>query len=347
LCIKCLEKLNDFEQYLKRTKIKFFPLFLKVEDQVEMIKYLKNPDLSFFDIVEHIYNLHENDKSSFDFILLHISNEILYYDYINNYQIHYREKYKSYFENFEYDYGPKYLKKHIEEKTFLGISSQYYFGSLRKMERHRKYLIYKYRTKIFDSIYRNKRSLTTEDIKEIVFTLIDSKIRRNEKVSGKNICTRFLDFYLNSPLFSHNCDKFITKNKEGEIMLETIRKEKQEILKGYQIEIDSDDRFGYYLGQLIYYLIQKSKTQNRMALLNPIISCQSTESLQRIVVEKYIEKYSRELSGYKDFKHLLIAAILGYLNSKFKSPFNNIKMPFYVGFFDDNIFFMKGVEKSE
>ena len=83
-----------------------------------------------------------------------------------------------------------------------------------------------------------------------------------------------------------------------------------------------------------------------MNLLTPILACQSIDTLKRVVLEKYIEKYARELSAYKDFRHKVLATTLDYLNSDLSSSFNDVKMPFYVGFFDDNIFF-EGSKKEE
>ncbi len=246
LCIKCLKKLNDFEQFLKEYNIKFFPLFIDENLKDELFRFLK-PNQSFFEIIDYIYQIHrDRGDTLFDFYLLHISKDILYYDYINNYKKNYRNNYQLFFdeEGSSISYGPKNLKEQLREKDFVGMSSGYYFGSLRKMETYRKYLILKYRTKFFNSIYRNKTSLTNQDIKEIVSTILDHKIRNRDKISRKDICSRFLNFYLNSPLFCYNDDNFIKKNKDGDIMLETIRKEKREILKGNLIKIDSDEMFG-------------------------------------------------------------------------------------------------------
>ena len=125
-------------------------------------------------------------------------------------------------------------------------------------------------------------------------------------------------------------------------MLDEIREDKEKIIAGERPNIDSDEKFGYFLGQITYYLIEKSKASDKMGLLTPMLSCKSKESLKRIVLEKYVDKYSRELSDYKDFRHRVIAETLDYLNSDLESPFNDIKISFYIGFFDDNIFYERG-----
>lgn len=132
-------------------------------------------------------------------------------------------------------------------------------------------------------------------------------------------------------------------------MLEEIRKEKEEILENdADLSIDSDEKFAYYLGQIAYYLISQSETKGdkKMGLLRPIISCQSPQSLQRVMIDKYLDKYGYKLRTYHDFRHKILSSTLDYLNSKLNAPFGKIKVPFYVGFFDENIFYQSTKNKE-
>lgn len=347
ICINCLKKLNDFEKFMDKNEIKFFPLFINESLQIDLIKSLRDNKKSFFEILEHIRDLNKEKEVSYDFYLIHRSNDILFYDYISNYKMNFG-KY-----NYYYSKNKRKPRKY-GAKDFLGslyhilrFSYGHYFGNLSRMDTTRKYLILKYRNKFFDTIYRNKRNLASKEIAEIVVNRLDNQIVNSSLPKKEEIWKTYLDFYLNSCIFSKTNDAFLIRNKKGGIMLDTIRSEKNEIIKGNSLKIDSDSKFGYYLGQLIYYLIQKSQTDNKMALLTPILSCQSIKTLRRVVIEKYLEKYARELSNYKDFRHIVIAETLDYLNTKLKTTFNTLKIAFYIGYFDENIFYSKREDKNE
>jgi len=340
ICGECLRKLNEFEKLLY--KIDFFPIFINDEYQIESIKKLKE-ELKFFGIVKHIFE--KFDTKELDFILLHSKKGILYYDYVDNYRFEIGKYHHYFLEKEDENFNLEELKSKI--RKLLGLTS--FFGDLgRGVETYKRYLIHKYRGKFFEQIYRNKTALTGKDIDEILSVILDHKIRNGDLQYGKKskeyVQNDILDFYLNSYLFSRNPTKFVVNG--GKNMLEEIRKEKEKIVSNGHFVIDSDEKFGYYLGQIIYYLIQKSKSENKMNLLTPILACQSIDTLKRVVLEKYIEKYARELSAYKDFRHKVLATTLDYLNSDLSSSFNDVKMPFYVGFFDDNIFF-EGSKKEE
>ena len=341
ICTKCAMMLNDFEKFLVEYRIRVFPLFIDDDIRMKEIEYLKSgKTCRFFDIIQHIRSL--SQSPDMDFILFYKYSDILYYDYVSNYRLE-LGTYRHYFnEPRTSKFTLKDFRDKIENKRLIGLSQ--YFGKLKKVETFRKYLFYKYRQKLFDQIYRNKITLSCSDIKEIILTILDHKIQNKEiefnKKGEKYVKNELLDFYLNSHLFARNPDKFIQNG--GRNMLDEIREDKEKIIAGERPTIDSDEKFGYFLGQMTYYLIERSKASDKMGLLTPILSCKSKESLKRIVLEKYVDKYGRELSDYKDFRHRVIAETLDYLNSELESPFNYIKISFYIGFFDNNIFYEKG-----
>ncbi|MHA1395859.1 MAG: hypothetical protein ACTSRZ_20340, partial [Promethearchaeota archaeon] len=347
ICIDCLKLLNNFETFLNETK-DFFPLFLNEKIQKEEINFLKKENKkTFFDIIEHIYYYQKEGLQ--DFILIKASGgDIEYFDYISNCAYYFKGRYHHYFKHYEDSerLSIKKLYSKISDKDFLNLKSNLFFGKISsskaKIPSFKKHLIFKYRKKIFDTIYKNKiNCLTVNDIKEICLSFVENTILNKEVKEKTNLIkNKFLDFYLNSILFIKNPDKFIKLNKRGKNMLEKIREEKKNIsafineqddLKEFEnfFRINSDEKFGYYLGQFVYYLIEKSKAGNKMSLLTPILSCKTIENLRRVIIEKYFEKYGRELSDYKDFRHVLIADILDYLKSEVKSPFNDIKLSFY------------------
>ena len=72
------------------------------------------------------------------------------------------------------------------------------------------------------------------------------------------------NFYLNSTLYASVENAFLLKNQEGKIMLENIRQEKEDIISGKkELKIDSDEIFGYYLGQMIKYLIRSIRNNKK------------------------------------------------------------------------------------
>lgn len=339
LCRSCCKKLNSFEQFLRKYRIDFFPLFIRADFELEEIKYIKQ-GLNFFDVLDHIINTVAKGEA-LDFILLHYKGDILYYDYVDSYRFELEGIYRNYLSDgiHAQKITLRQLIAIFADESVLGLKQIPFFDEVDTSETYKKYLVYKYRQKIFDLIYRNKRNFFDEDLAEITLIVLESRIRNQKSTWVKE--KKLLDFYLNSDLFVRNPNIFIKKNKDGENMLEQIRKEKQEIVSGtISPNIDSDEKFAYYLGQTIYYLMSKSEAEDKMKLLSPIINAYEPEVLRKIVAEKYLDKYYYTLSTYHDFKHKIIATVFDYL-SNLKVPFSKIKIPFYVGFFDENIFYSK------
>ena len=348
ICVNCMKKLNDFEKFLKDNDIYFFPLFVDKQNQEKEINYLKgNDDLTFFDIIEHINDISKSKQN--DFILLHQSNDILFYDYISNYELELGEQENYLVQNDKYSLKTKRsLRQVFREKEILGLrNSQIFRSDIGKVKNPQKYLIYKYRQKIFDLVYRNKNILTDKDLKDIISQILDDRIRNDIPSQPYYDERKILDLYLNSDLFVRKPGDMIQRNR-GKNMLEKIKKEKEAVVnQKSELQIESDAKFGYYLGQLIYHLIERSESKNKMNLLTPMLDCQSKESIKRTVTEKYLDKYYHTLSDYKDFRHKVLSETLDYLQSDLNSNFNKIKVPFYIGFFDENIFYETEKDEKE
>ncbi|UJG43466.1 MAG: hypothetical protein K9W46_13990 [Candidatus Heimdallarchaeum endolithica] len=357
ICIYCTEYFNNFLYFLKENKINIFPLFIEeslLKKEIEFIKSLKKKDKDkknfFFQAIKRIQDI--SNLNSFDILLVHIvdKKKLIFFDYITNYSVYFsgNSEYIEYFgTNSIKKFGKEDLLKKLGKIFDLKIN---FFGDIDTMKKSgitdQKYLIYKYRKKIFDTIYRSEICLTDNDIAEITTKILEIKFIMNSetpKESSTISRNEILNFYLNAELYSIVNDNFIKKNKKGEIMLDEIRKEKKKIINGESFKIDSPEKFAYYLGQMVYYLINKSNVDRnkKMTLLTPLVSVQSPTNLKRIVLEKYLEKYIHEISEYKDFRHIVFAETLNYLANNFSQPFNEVKISFYVGFFDKNIFFME------
>ena len=50
---------------------------------------------------------------------------------------------------------------------------------------------------------------------------------------------------------------------------------------------------------------------------------------------------------FKDFVHSIISHVLDYLNDQLKKNFTEIKVSFYIGFFDKNIFFISNKNQTK
>jgi len=348
-CNECALKLNRFEWFLKNRGIDIFPLFISEDYKKTLINYLKSSKdkgMKFFNIVKNV--VERDGPRPFDFYLVIRKKDFLYFDYVNNYrfdlgnwikwdkqsqQINMRDllgKFNDIFNNIS--------EKNISKKD---ISSLFFEKNLKNknLKPMEKYLIFTYLEKIFNLIYRNSNVLSKNDVEDIICNILDNKIlnaatemQNQTKDSAKNL----LEFYLNSNLFTR-----------GDVMnsdeLDSIRNKKPDIVsKKTKLSIESDEEFAYFLGQLVYFLVQQSKTnQNKTILLQPLVNCHNIQSLKKILFEKYLEKYYHGIQNEKDFKHDLISKILSHLEKIKVTSFDRIKLPFYVGYFDDNIFIQK------
>ena len=121
------------------------------------------------------------------------------------------------------------------------------------------------------------------------------------------------------------------------IRVELIRKVKEE----KEVSIESDEEFYYLAGQIAYYLITKSKAQNRnYNMLEPFFKAKSSRELKK-QINNIFENYKHAISVDDARFRTLMGLLEGYCA---ESDMKENKDLFLAGFLSKNIMFIKREE---
>lgn len=338
-CTKCIQKSDDFKNILNDYDIKIFPLFVKPDEIREEIKLLdhnlqesKNKFAFIFDQLKTRQN-----KNIFDFYLCVMSGDYFFFDYVTGYKWEIGT-YTNFFEdNQRWPITRQNLEKEIV-KALSGNEGIDYFGKIKGNDNQQTTLIYSFRQKLFDFVYRNQSTITDSDLRNIVLFRIEKWIRNNS-VDSKS-CKETLNLFFNKELllqtYMNKNDTILDKVKQTKHSLSSDNFEK--------FEIRDDGEWAYFAGQLAYYLISISKSKNKnYGLLEPFTN-KSTTNLVKITIEQMIERYKHEINLNNHRFRSIATKVLSYPIDR---SFIELKLSFYVGTFDDNVIYSKIDEKEK
>ncbi|MGM0641729.1 MAG: hypothetical protein ACQESN_09945 [Thermotogota bacterium] len=340
-CAKCSGLIYKFEYlFLNRLGVAIFPIFIDTGLQKKSVEILKKSTTSdeyqknqFKKIVKSIYK--DNDIDMLDFYLIICQYEgqgkergvnFLSFDYITGFKFYLKDMNvfeieailnNNFFENQLYK---NYFKKKLDEIESSNLIN----------------LLYNYRTKIFDYIYRAKyNSLNNHDIKEIY--ILSLKIKFQNYLGS--------DYQVKSQVFLDNMSGHIGSFYKldsffgGDILntVERIKSEKQ---------IKDMESLSYFIGQAVYFLLTKSeKAEKTHAMVEPFINLNNFSAIG-LRLEELFNAYKHKLRLISENVNNRFSEIWAFLYDNKQEKFTkDLKILFYAGYFNtsSNIFF----EKSE
>lgn len=338
-CEKCIQKSNEFKRFIEDYKIKIFPLFVEpneIQTEIKLLDHnLQESENKFAFIFNQLKN--RQDKNIFDFYLVVLRSEYFFFDYITGYkwEIGY---YVNFFKN-----NDKYpiTRQQLEMKICKVLSGNQwlnYFDKIKGKDNQEIAMIYSFRQKLFDFVYRNQNNLTTNDLRNIVLFRIEKEIRNNSNKLESYKET--LNLFFNKSLLLQ------TPVDENGILLNKIKTAKDTVLSANpeRFEIGDNEEWAYFAGQLAFYLVSLSKSKNNnYGLLEPFTN-KSTTKLVKSTIEQLFERYKHEINlNNRRFK-AIAAKVLSY---QIDRAFMELKIPFYVGIFDENVIYSKKEEKTD
>ena len=110
-------------------------------------------------------------------------------------------------------------------------------------------------------------------------------------------------------------------------------------------DLENDFEASYCMGQIFYYLLQVSKTPNRLNLFTKYTMNVHNMDILKTKLVTVLEKYSHNeyLDNNRRF-HNLIANVLAF---EFGKSYEDNKIPLYTGYFDSNYLYTSTKEKEE
>lgn len=203
-------------------------------------------------------------------------------------------------------------------------------------------LAMKYRKALYDFIYKSNRTAFTQKVfEDILLTGILDDIRLDKFESRKHSEDWNIRQKLNI-LFSlyQNFQPFKQTNLFMPTTITALRESIDEVASG-EADITSDEQFAFIAGQVIYYILSKSKSADKSySRLEPFLQLNDAERLKQTVL-KIFNTYKHERFS-KRFSNPF-AQVMAYTTTA------NLKdlMPLMIaGFFSDNQLFGKGTEEE-
>lgn len=327
VCSHCSLELYKFQElFLNKKKISVFPLFIDEEFEQKEIHLLKNnlTKISFSEVVKEVVK--GSSKNLFDFYLILYNRDMgfLNFDYISGFEFFMNGK--SVFE----------IEKLFNQLFFdYKLLNNYFSAKVDSKNANLDNLIYRYRTQIFDFVYRAKESITFNDVSEMYIETLQRKIRDCHSKDKEPIAMATIN----------NLKKYFLRLNEtlGGNLMQTVERIKE---SGKVTDLES---LSYYLGQMVYYLLNQSKkkTVNKShAMVEPFINVANFGTLG-IKLEETFNAYKHELSFGWEKLNFKFSEIWSFLYDNQNQVFNrDFKILFYAGYFDENIFLQSTKKES-
>lgn len=349
---KVIQNLSFFEEILK-LKIKFdkydknmfpspFPIFISNKDAIdnegnriyfELLK--ENQPIGYQKIIESVYLKlsGSNEINDLNFYLIFWSNTkdgIRFYDadYVDSFKYKLDDFYiENIFEieNFntetienifelEWKIFAKFLYtlKGENENTYL-LKNNYFAEKINvskgeKLPAMVATKFYQYNKAIFDVVYKGKlESFTSFMFDDLCISIIREQIKLNDDWGKTYKIREKLAFYIS-----------LYKNfNKGEDLVTTIKDLRQKIevlLENDEIHLERDKEFAFASGQLIWYILSKSKSESKThSLLDIFISKNKAEDF-KMVMAQHIQKYSHAFKFFqnKSWFDKLVGEVMAY-----------------------------------
>lgn len=349
---KVIQNLSFFEEILK-LKIKIdkydknmfpspFPIFISNKDAIdnegnriyfELLK--ENQPISYQKIIESVYLKlsGSNEINDLNFYLIFWSNTK---DGIRFYDVDYVDSFDYKLENFsiknifeienfnigaienifelEWKIFAKFLYtlKGENENTYL-LKNNYFAEKINvskgeKLPAMVATKFYQYNKAIFDVVYKGKlESFTGFMFDDLCISIIREQIKLNDDWGKTYKIREKLALYIS-----------LYKNfNKGENLATTIKDLRQKIevlLENDEIHLESDKEFAFASGQLIWYILTKSKSESKThSLLDIFISKNKAEDF-KMVMAQHIQKYSHAFKFFqnKSWFDKLVGEVMAY-----------------------------------
>lgn len=208
-------------------------------------------------------------------------------------------------------------------------------------------LILRFRKGFYDYIYKSrKQAITSSMFDEIMLTSIVSDLKNDEFKDSYHSKETFIKEKLNIWFSLYN--KFSNNSKNRENMTNSFKEllKKMELVANDDNNLLDDKNVGEFLfaaGQIIYFLLSKSKASNPThALLEPFLQKNSAPHLQN-AISNAVNAYKHEISFYKDRFERLASQVLAFDTSE---NLKNYQRYLLAGYFAPSVIYKSNKEKE-
>lgn len=177
---------------------------------------------------------------------------------------------------------------------------------------------------------KNYSKLFKEFLSEIIRNI---NLRDTMKISNNKIRLFLIIYY-----------KYLNNESNGGLYLEKYKVLEEKLNDIENIEIENDFEASYLMGQLFRYLLNHSKTKNKLDLFTKYtLNVHNMEYLKKRLLE-VLEKYSH--NEYIDSNVRFQMSLKNVLAHEFHDSYENNKIPIYTGYFDNSYLYGSKKEKE-
>jgi CRISPR-associated protein Csh1 len=329
ICGDCCLQIYKFQEFfLNKLRITLFPLFINENYSKYTISLLKNykkiEKLSFREVIKNVYI--KSSQNELDYYLIIYKDDILSIDYITGF----RYKFSNYnifqLESIidEFFFGDKLFNNYFTQKVNTGRTNI-------------NNLIYKYRQQYFDYFYRAKYKGI--DVNSLIDQFLDTlRIQLKLILSGEEKI--FVSKSIKRTFYKYLELDTIFKG----VNMETINRIKK------SRKINDKESFSYYAGQITYYLLSQSKSDNKThGLVEPFLNITNFRMLGE-KIEELFKNYKHAIPLNFPMFNKKISELWSFIYDNREGKFSkDLKILFYAGYFDskENIFYQKSKEVKD
>jgi hypothetical protein len=336
---------NEAENKIQEFMVKIFseigtPFILPIDERIQkrMAGYIAQNEENFFKTVENLLSKKDaNIEDRFDFYFVDIrGGKINFFDYVSNYNYCLANPFCHVFP-IGVDKKPTPFNRRNIAELIVRIFGQKNLPCLpwvdppEKMNTSKKSAYIQLREKMFETIYLGKAALSQAEIEALCLMLIEDSIINDDYNKANWHANTCLNFFVNSYLYT------IGGESMGNSLMLKAEKIEEQVSKRLFKPTDNESGF-YLLGLLLKRLCDNSETSNEKSrLLQPIINTHTILGLNRVVMEKFVEKYAYKIGEKDNETTSLISNVLPFFaEQNGEESIKDFKLWLYAGFFSNH-----------
>ena len=350
-------ELYEFGKVLSRKTLPNpLPIFIYNEEfKGKVIALYKDGKLGFRDLIEELY---ENYKDDFrNYYLLNWSNTkngLIFkdFDFVEKFKYKIGSigglPVKNYFQTHENGEIKFYIKTVFELEDMVLkclIQNKYhkvdYFSDLKNDEYENRDLTFlsfcKYRKAVYDYVYKsNRNTIVGAQFDEMVFNAIRDDFKNNNEYGIKEKLNYWYSLYEHFHKSDKTGVKMPSKLKEYQSFVSNLIEDKADI------DNAKEEQFAFAAGQVIYYLLKKSKSDDTsFRLMEPYLQKTNCNALKQNISEDFT-RYKHE-NFSQNFKKVA-SFVLSFETS---SNMKTLQPQLLSGLFSNNQLFSSKTNKED
>ena len=359
--------LHSFQNMMSRNILpRPLPLFvyreeLQTEELAIFSKYLsEGKRIGYQEIIQELYTRHQEDVGDY-YLLYYYGNTVCDFDFVSRFRYGLKQEGKEYWEikdYFQVDAGRKiYHVFELENDVLRVIFNNSLITQTKTGDIQRKYfdeldpkycksennylLVLKYRKAFYDYIYKYRtQAITRQMFDDILLSGILEDIRLDEMKENQHSQRWSILSKMN--IWFSLAENFDVPFKTTDTMANKLEEQRafMSALSEGKAMLENDEQYAFAVGQVVYYLLHKSKTADKSyKRLEPFLQQVHASELNKAVARLFDMYKHENFSGY--FRHPF-ASVMAYQT---KANMREHLPMMLAGFFSDNELFTK--DKSE